>query len=83
MVLKNMTKYFIRNGFVEKLSTLDNVTKTTSFDLTRWLKKLLTYLNVQFYDKCCDSNSDYRPVRYNTNTNLVEYFDGTDWTEID
>ncbi len=76
-----MTNYFIRDGFVEKLSNKDSEAATTGFDLKRWLKKLLVYLNVPTYDKCCDTTTTVRPVRFNTESSIIEYFDGTNWID--
>lgn len=44
----------------------------------------LTKLNVAFYDPCCAEASDpgVYPVRYNSNLERLEYFNGTSWVDI-
>lgn len=76
-----MTNYFIRAGLVEKLSNKDSESRTVGFDMMRWLKKMLTRLNVSTYDKCCDTTTTTRPVRWNTEDSIFEYFDGTTWID--
>lgn len=78
-----MINYFIRDGYVEKVSNKDSENRTTGFDLKRWLKKLLTFLNVTFYDKCCDEGAVTLPVRANTTTGFLQVFDGTAWVDTD
>lgn len=77
--MSNTKKWFVKRGYVyTSTNTVDN-----GFDLLKWLKKtLLSYLNVPYYDNCCDTGSTTLPVRYNTETPGLEYFDGTDWVEV-
>ena len=78
-----MINNFIREGYVEKRSnkSSDANTGKVGFHLERWLKKALTFLNVPFYDKCCDTTT-VKPVRYNVTLTRLEYFDGTSWIDI-
>jgi len=74
--MSNTKKWFLRRGIAyTSTSTVDN-----GFDLLRWLKRMLTqYLNIEYYDKCCDSDKTTFPVRYNSETPGLEYFNGTEW----
>lgn len=58
------------------------VTSDTETDLIRFFKKWLNFFGITTYDKCCDTESDFRPVRYNTADSVVEYFNGTEWVPI-
>jgi len=52
------------------------------FDLLKWLRQsLLSYLNVAYYDNCCDTGKTTLPVRYNSTSQKLEYFNGTAWVK--
>lgn len=75
-----VTKYFIKKGFVYK----DSKSSDNGFDLMRWLKKMLTKLNVPFFDECCDSEKVLLPIRYNVTDNVLETIDPDtgEWVEL-
>lgn len=75
-----VTKYFIKKGFVYK----DSKSSDNGFDLLRWLKKMLTKLNVPFFDECCDAEKVLLPIRYNVTDNVLETIDPDtgEWVEL-
>lgn len=71
-----MKNLFLKIGtFREAVS---NVMFGKELNLNKWLKNILTYFNVPFYDECCPVVP--KPVRYNDG--VFEQFDGTSWTPI-
>lgn len=75
----SIQKWFIKRGYVYNMNTpnADN-----GFDLLKWLRQsLLSYLNVAYYDNCCDAGKTTLPVRYNSTTSKLEYFNGTAWVK--
>lgn len=75
----SITKWFIKKGFVYTLNTpnADN-----GFDLLKWLRQsLLSYLNVPYWDNCCDAAKTTFPVRYNATSQKLEAFNGTTWVK--
>lgn len=72
-----ITKYFIKKGYVYTLNTQN---EDNGFDLLKWLRQsLLSYLNVPYYDNCCDAAKTVFPLRYNSTSQKLEYFNGTVW----
>lgn len=75
----SITKWFIKRGHVYNTATTYD---SGGFDLLKWLRQsLLSYLNVPYYDNCCDSGKTSLPVRFNVTTQKLEYFNGTTWTK--
>lgn len=70
---------FIRPGFWVK--TKDRV--KGALDLRKYVRSLLEAMNVPSYDSCCPLNTAGQPVRVNSSTGDVEYFDGTNWVAAD
>lgn len=86
------TKYYIRAGYVESNQPArpsGNVTGPNApfsngkFDLHRWLRNELAYLNVMQYDPCCDTTETFVPLRYNFTTGHIMYLNPTTavWTQ--
>lgn len=69
-------KHYIPNGIVQK--ALNTLPKNV-FNLEKWLKKTLSYFNVSLFDPCCSNNANQLPLRYNSETSTIEYYNGT-WT---
>lgn len=61
------------------------INKIKGFSLDKWLKNLLTKLNVTFADDCCPCDSSYAPMQWNNQTEQLEYYDcdTKSWTYID
>lgn len=75
----SITKWFVKKGMVYNMNTpnVDN-----GFDLLKWLRQsLLSYLNVPYYDNCCDAAKTTFPVRFNTTSQKLEAFNGTTWVK--
>lgn len=73
---------FIQEGFVKKL-TLEQGKKSfiKLFDLNDWFKRTALYFGISVLDPCCDTDSVYANVRFNTETSQTEYTtDGVTWT---
>lgn len=76
------TFHYFKSGTVTKSnkdSTQYDVETGGGWQFERMVKKLLSYLNVTFYDKCCDTAKTVKPVQFNEATNMFEAFNGTDW----
>lgn len=72
-----MKKYFIKSGIV------NSSYHKTNFDLLKWLKKSLIYLNVTNVDPCCDIlDVTKMPVVYNEITGTLQRFDSVTKTYI-
>lgn len=75
----SVTKWFIKRGHVYNTTTTYD---SGGFDLLKWLRQsLLSYLNVPYYDNCCDAAKTVFPTRYNSTTSKLEYFNGTTWVK--
>ena len=76
-----ITNWFIKKGFVYK----DSKSSDNGFDLQRWLKRILKRFNVTIFDPCCDTESNYVPMRFNLDTNKIEviYPGSGEWTYLD
>jgi len=76
-----MKHIFIKGGLFSRRNK--NEVNGNELSLTSWLKKILTSFGVTFNDPCCDVNSDFRPVRYNSDEGYTEYYsydeDANEW----
>lgn len=73
---------FIQEGFIKKL-TLEQGKKSfiKLFDLHKWFKEMAIYFGISVLDPCCDTDSIYANVRFNTETSQTEYTtDGISWS---
>ncbi len=73
------TQYFIQDGLITK-----NVDKPVAglFNLNKLVKRFLNSWNITFHDECCDSAKTVFPMQFNSETGLLEYFNGTAWTSV-
>jgi len=57
--------------------------KENFFGFRKMFTDYLTKLNVAFYDACCPALTEEGifPLRFNSETDVVEYFNGTAWVE--
>lgn len=80
-----LTKWFVKKGYVYVLKNQPNglsSNEDNGFDLLKWLRQsLLSYLNVPYWDNCCDSAKTTFPVRYNATSQKLEAFNGTTWVK--
>ncbi len=55
-----------------------------NFDLKKFYKRMANLFNIPFVDVCCDDGSGIAPTRFNTGSQLEEYFDVNtgDWIEV-
>lgn len=53
------------------------------FGFRRLFSEYLKKLNIPFWDTCCPSQQQYYPIRYNSNIDKLQYFDGTEWITMD
>lgn len=57
--------------------------KNGFFGFRKMFWDYLNKLNVPFYDACCeDAPTVTAPVRYNSETGTLQYFNGTAWTNL-
>lgn len=86
------TKYFIRQGAVKSNQPArpsGNVTGPNApfsngdFDLHRWLRNELAFLNVMQFDPCCDAAETFAPTRYNVTTGHIQFLNPSNatWTQ--
>lgn len=54
------------------------------FGFRKMFRDYLAKLNVPFFDTCCTAASEegMYPVRFNSNLQRLEYFDGTTWADL-
>lgn len=71
----SQTVFSIKKGFWQKSRgpIQDNL------DLNKFANWILAKRHVTIYDDCCADSQTTLPVRYNTETGIVEYFNGTSW----
>lgn len=74
-----ITKYFVKQGLVQK-SRADIL---GGFNLNRFFKWMASKLHITMYDDCCDEETVERPTRFNTDSGVFEYYDGTEWVEAE
>lgn len=86
------TKYYIRAGFVESnqpARSPQNINGPNApfsngkFDLHRWIRNELAYLNVMQFDPCCDTANTFAPIRYNVTTGHIQFLNPSNatWTQ--
>lgn len=62
--------------------TLNTPNADNGFDLLKWLRQsFVSYVNVPYYDNCCDAGKTSLPVRFDTVTQKLQYFNGTTWVK--
>ena len=77
-----MIDFLTPKGYWKKVN-IPNGQKTLfpSFSFRKAFRDFLGYLNVPYYDPCCsDTPVLFAPIRYNTEDETSEYYNGTDWT---
>lgn len=73
-----ITKYFVKQGLVQK-SKADIL---GGFNLNRFFKWMAEKLHIAYHDECCDEDVTARPVRLETETGELEYFNGEAWESV-
>lgn len=53
-----------------------------ALSLKKAVRHILGLLKVEHYDPCCDSSRLTRPVRFNTDTDQLEYYTGIVWVSV-
>lgn len=71
-------------GLVKDFDTSKRGENKHWFGFRKMFWDYLTKLKVPFYDPCCATASEelMYPMRYNGDTDVTQYFDGTDWTTV-
>ncbi len=73
-------------GLIREFNTSDRDKRGWAkgfFGFRKMFWDYLNKLNVPFYDPCCeDAPTATYPVRYNADTETVQYYNGTEWTDI-
>lgn len=79
----NMRDKGIDKGLIREFETSAKKFKGM-FGFRKLFWDYLKKLNVPFWDTCCEDagNEGIYPVRYNSNLQRLEYFNGTEWADI-
>lgn len=78
------TSYFIQEGQIVRKNDGKDHKYDGLFSLTKWLKKVLSQLNVAYTDDCCDADPNSAPIRFNPTTSKIQRYNATNdtWTDI-
>jgi hypothetical protein len=68
-----MKKLILKSGLFRKSNINSEV--GGELNITSWIKRLLSYLNITYADPCCPT--DFSPARYNNDTNELENYNQT------
>ena len=74
-----MKNPILKSG-IFRWSNLENA-KNDELSISKFVKKLLTNLNITFVDPCCPA-TEIQPLRYNSTTGTIQSFNGTAWVDI-
>jgi hypothetical protein len=75
-------KTYLLRGFVTKIDEAFGKTANL-FDLERWWRDTAKKMNTPFVDPCCLEASGYfQPVRFNSDEDVLERFNGTEWVPV-
>lgn len=82
-----MKDYGLDKGLIKFLDDSERSKRGWSkgfWGFRKMFRDYLTKLNVAFYDTCCPAASEEGmfPVRYNSNLQRLEMFNGTAWVDI-
>lgn len=70
-------------GLIRDFETSDKRKKGNIWGWRKMFWDYLNKMNVPFYDICCaDASENPGPVRFNTTTGALEFFDNSVWTEV-
>lgn len=53
-----------------------------ALDIRKAVRDVLSAINVPFVDSCCSNGTVSNPVRFDADSEQLQYFNGTDWVQV-